>query len=448
MKRVLSKVVVLMLVLAMLFSLAACGKDTTPEKQAAEKPAKVEKDQSESNDKSDDKDPVKVTLWHQWTAAGDKGKVAFDGVLEAANDAFPNIDLEVDEIENEIYKTKIKTAIASNEAPDIFYTWGAGFAKPFVDSGKVLALDEYLNDGTRDKLLTGVLEHLTYDGKVYALPRSMWVGTFYCNTELFDKLNVEIPETYAQMLEAVKIFRANDVTPMAVGEKDRWPGMFYYNILALRTGGAELNDQALRKQASYDSPEFIDAAAKLQELVEAEAFDKGCLGLTRDEAEAEFMRGNTAMYFNHSYPVARFEADTSGVKGKLVAIRFPMVEGGKGTKNELLGGANDGFAVSSQSEVKDEAVQIVKYVCENSAEAVYVAGSALPAWKTDVDPSKLNPLFKQIADIAAEGTDYIISWDTFLEGADADVHKNLVQEIFAGVTSPEKFAKDHQKINE
>ena len=47
-----------------------------------------------------------------------------------------------------------------------------------------------------------------------------------------------------------------------------------------------------------------------------------------------------------------------------------------------------------------------------------------------------------------ESTGYVLAWDTFLEGADADTHKNLVAEIFAGTKTPEDFAKGMQKLNE
>jgi len=74
--------------------------------------------------------------------------------------------------------------VAVNELPDLFYTWGAGFAKPFVESGKVLPIDKYINDGTKDKLLPNTLENFTYNGKIYSLPTFVTAGIFYCNKEL------------------------------------------------------------------------------------------------------------------------------------------------------------------------------------------------------------------------------------------------------------------------
>ena len=72
--------------------------------------------------------------------------------MEQAN---PDVQIKVETVENERYKTKIKTAFATNELPDIFYSWGGGFSKPFIESGKVLSLNQYIDDDTSNKINNG-----------------------------------------------------------------------------------------------------------------------------------------------------------------------------------------------------------------------------------------------------------------------------------------------------
>ncbi|MGE5581701.1 MAG: extracellular solute-binding protein [Bacillota bacterium] len=395
--------------------------------------------------------PKTVTLkfWHLWTTPAEANKVAIDQVLEKFKKAYPNIKVEVDAVENETYKTKIKTAIAANEAPDVFFTWGGGFSQPFVDAKKLLNLTPYLNDGTKNKLVGGSLTYMTYDGKVYALPFSVWAGIFYCNKELFDKYNVQIPDTFDQLLAAVKVFKSKGITPIEVGEKDRWPGMFYQNILAIRTGGAKLSNEALAKKASFNQPAFIQSAALLDQLVKAGAFDSGCLGLSRDESEANFRLGRAAMYYNGSWVAGSLnEQQAPAVYGKVVAKNFPAVTGAKGDPNGFLGGAIDCFAVNAGTKHPKEAVLFAKFIAEQQATIGYEVGALLPAWKVNVDESKLPELTVQISKLIKGSTGFVLAWDTFLSGADADTHLNLVQEIFAGQVTPEKFAVEMQKLNE
>ena len=101
--------------------------------------------------------------------------------------------------------------------------WGGGYAKNYVEAGNVLQLDELMEkNNTKDDLLEGTLTYGTYDDKVYGLPLKQWAGALFCNEDLFEEYNVKIPETFDELLEAVKAFRAEEVTPMALGAKDGW----------------------------------------------------------------------------------------------------------------------------------------------------------------------------------------------------------------------------------
>ena len=447
MKKTLLKVLSLLIVSVLVLGLVACGGKTeapadtkADSTQAAAEPAKEETT-------AEVKEPVTLKLWHMWVSDGDGNKKPFEVVLKHVAEQLPDVKLEIDGVDNESYKTKIKTAIAANEAPDIFFTWAAGFAKPFVDSGKVLCLDDYMAD-IKDKLLAGITQNFTYDGKVYGLPLQMQAGALYCNTELFDTNGVKIPETYEELLAAVKAFNAKGITPMTCGAKDKWPAMWYYDILALRTAGAQLSNDALLKKASFDSPEFTDAAAKMDELAKAGAFGKNALGLSWDESTLAFSEGKAAMIFNGPWVAGIAEGETSKVKGKVKAVKFPAISTGKGTMTEYFGGSGDGFMISANTVDKDAAVKTVKFICEDMARESYLAGAGMPGWKVTIDDSKVAPLLKQLVEMTKDATGWVLWWDVFLEGADADVHKNLVTEVLAGKRTPADYSKEMQKLNE
>ena len=72
-----------------------------------------------------------LNVWTLWTESSqDVNAQVFRKVLAQAQQAMPDLVIQHDATENEAYKTKIKTAIAANEAPDVFFSWGAGFVKP------------------------------------------------------------------------------------------------------------------------------------------------------------------------------------------------------------------------------------------------------------------------------------------------------------------------------
>lgn len=388
-----------------------------------------------------------ITVWTQWTDTDDTNSVAFRAALESAKTELPGIEIIHDATENEAYKTKIKTAISADEAPDVFFSWGAGFLKPFVDGGKVIPLDEYLKDGTLDKMNMGANTNFTFDGEIYGLTFTKWVGSLYCNKEIFDAYNVKLPETFDELLTAVKIFRENNVTPFTVGEKDKWPGMFLQNILAVRTAGAETSNLALNKNASFDTEDFVASAALLKELVDAGAFVDGALGLTYDEGNALFLEGQAAMYFMGDWFAGQIAG--SSIVNEVVAMKFPSIENQKGDQTQFLGGSIDGLCVSSNSENLESSATVVKYLMEQTSRNLAKAGVGIPTWEVDgIQSESSNPIVLQIKELVKGSTGYVLAWDTFLSGAAADDHKNYVQQLFGGTLTPSDFASKMQALNE
>lgn len=145
---------------------------------------------------SDDK--IIIRMLHYWgDTDADISSRYFKQILE--NDfpkAFPNVELVQDTCDNETYKNKIKILMASDEQPDIMFSYGGGFMKSFVDAGKVLALDDYIDDFYKEHMKTDMQENFIFDGKQYGTCCTYGTGVLYCNQELFDKAGAEIPETY------------------------------------------------------------------------------------------------------------------------------------------------------------------------------------------------------------------------------------------------------------
>ncbi len=390
---------------------------------------------------------ITLKLWHIWATDSDSNKKPFQKALEKWNTDNPNIQITTDATESETYKIKIRTAIAVNEAPDIFFAWGAGFAKPFVDAGKVLALDNCLDKNTLNKLDPGILNNFTYDGKIYGLPTFMIAGIFYCNEELFNQYNVNIPDTYNELLEAVKVFRENKITPIAVGLKDGWPGIFYQNILAIRTAGIDKCNAALNKEISFFQPAFVESAERLITLIDAGAFDERCIQYTQHEAELTFLNGRVPMYYGGSWAAGSMDTDDCPVKDKIAVRNFPVIEGAAGDPNGFLGGAIDSFMISSSSNYKQESVEALTAILEDFCKESYLAGAGIPAWKVNVDTSRVKPLAAEIADLLETRDGFVLAWDTFLSGSDAETHINLVTDLFLNKINAEEFAKKMQQLN-
>lgn len=398
-----------------------------------------------------EKEKVTINVWSQFSDPNstDGNYVAFYNALESIKEDLPNIEVVHEGTESESYKVKLKTAMAGNELPDVFFNWGAGTMKPYVDAGLVLPLDDYMTDEAKDKILGGTLDNFTFDGKVYGYPYSVAVASLYVNTELFEENNVKIPENYDEFLEAVDTFKEKGITPISLGEKDLWPGLMIYGIHAIRMAGAEAFNAALNGEASYDTPELQEAAKLVQELAAKGGFGENAMGTSEDDAVAAFKQGKAAMMFMGSWLNGDCEADDAAVKGKISVIKFPVIDGGKGTIDEFHGGAGETFLVSSNTEHPEEAAEVAQYICEKMSKDQYLAGSGMPAWEADMgDTSDVNRLSQEIADLTADATGYVYWLDSLTGGSKADTLMNEIAKLIDGSVTPEDFCKNLQALNE
>jgi len=424
----LKKIIISLLVLSMVFSLSACedkAEDVTD--------STVEK--------------VTLEVWHLWTTENDGNAIAFNKALDEYRADHPNVTINIDATENEAYKTKIKTAISANEAPDVFFSWGAGFAKPFVEAGQVAVITDYLPDGALDDLIMGTTNNFLYDGALYGLPYISWVGVLYCNEEMFEKADVKIPDTFEELMTAIYTFKGEGIIPITVAAKDAWTAMFFQNAATLRTVGAEVSTQALMKEVSFNQDGFIQGAQMVLDMVEAGAFDASALAYTYDEAKIAFLNGESPMMYQGSWFAGEIQnPDLSDIVGKVTVRNFPAIVGGS-FNNEFLGGAIDGLMVSEKCEHKEVAAEFVAYITERMSRESFLQGAGLPTWHVDVTGETIDPLVQEILDLAAGATGYIVAWDTFLSGADVTTHLSLVQELIGDSITAKEFVEGMQALN-
>ena len=145
MKERMKKLGVLLLGTIMALQLTACGGTDNKKPDSSEKTA-------ESGEASDEE--ITLTIWHQSVADTDPVKAIIEDSVEDYHKLHPNVTIVQDGVTGEQYKTKIKTAFAAGEAPDISYMFSGGsFVKPYIDAGYLLPIDDYLTEETKNKVL-------------------------------------------------------------------------------------------------------------------------------------------------------------------------------------------------------------------------------------------------------------------------------------------------------
>jgi raffinose/stachyose/melibiose transport system substrate-binding protein len=221
-----SKTLLLLAVLIIGAVLMACAPAATPTSAPTEAP---ETEAAAPTDAPTEpaEEKVVITWWHISTA--DEHKALWQAMADEYMAAHPNVTVEITVLENEAFKTKLTTVMQGGEPPDIFQSWGGGVMNEYAEAGllKDITADLDADGGAwRSTFAPGALGVYSYKDKNYGVPWDMGMIGFWYNKALFEQAGIkDTPKTWGELLEDVKLLKAAGITPIALGEGDKWPGM-------------------------------------------------------------------------------------------------------------------------------------------------------------------------------------------------------------------------------
>jgi raffinose/stachyose/melibiose transport system substrate-binding protein len=384
---------------------------------------------------------VTVTWWHISTVDDQKAlnqKHADDYMA-----AHPNVNIEITVLENEAFKSKLTTVMQAGTPPDLFQSWGGGVMNEYANAGLLKDITADLaKDGWGASFGPGALAVYGYNGKNYGVPRDFGMVGFWYNKDLFAKAGIQAPPaTWDDLLADIKLLKTAGITPIALGEKDKWPGAFWWEYLAVRLGGQAAFNAAVGRTGKFTDQAFVDAGAKLQDLIALQPFQDGSLGAVFNDESALVGNGKAAMELMGQWAPgnqAGQSVDKKGLGDKLGWFPFPSVAGGKGGPTDALGGGN-GFIVGKNA--PPEAVDFLKYLTSVQSQSDEAKiGMAVPVVKGS-ETALTDPLLKIVQQSAANAPYMQLYYDQYMPPAVGSVINDSVQELFAASGTPADVAK-------
>lgn len=389
-----------------------------------------------------------VTFMHLWPSGEARQHNQIVGeIIAQFGSEYPDLFVEVEALANEQYKDKITVLAASNSLPDVGFTWAAGYMTPFVEAGQFAPLNDLLaQDGLAEQFVSGTLQAFSIDGSTYGLPLELNIAPIFYNKEIFARYGLDVPTTYEEFLHVVEVLRQNRVTPIALGNGERWTGSLWYMYLADRFAGPEVVNDAINGRIPFDHPGLVQAAAEVQRLVRMNAFSFGFNGLSNAEAKAEFLNGQAAMWLIGSWELPQFTTDetvSQEFRDSIGFFRFPTVEGGAGKDTGWVGGPGVALFVNANSAVKARAEQFVKFFVEQWGERAVAEAGVIPGTIVDTSKVDLPTMYLDVLDELAAASSITLFADVQLSPAAAQVHLNQIQALFGLQVTPEQFAQAH-----
>ena len=291
----------LIMAISMVLSMAACGGNTE------EKPSSGSKDITKAADGSQDETknvteaaepreaelnimmsfPQYMDQWETYTKQFEEKMLAEENIKVKVNLEMPSTDQ---------YDSVLQARLTGDDAPDL-YTIHSNNISTYYEAGYLADLS---GEALASKIFDNVKKTVTKEDKLLALPieSTAW-GVLY-NKDIFEKCNLQVPNTLDELKNVCQVLKDNGYTPFMLAYQEQWVPQL---MTALSIGGkvsGELPDWLERMYADNGSYSEISDIFDLIDVVMQNGTDRA-MEEGSEAGSADFAIGKAAMYIQGTW---------------------------------------------------------------------------------------------------------------------------------------------------
>jgi len=367
------------------------------------------------------------------------------GIIRRFEKDNPNIKIESVVMRNWYQLMyQLKKELPTDDGPDLFHTNGGGELEELVSAGLVHDLSKDLDDGWRDGFIRASFDPLTFNGKEYAVPLEQGFIFIWYNKTIFENLGLSKPDTFDDLLEICREVKRAGLVPFAVGNRERWPGAFFFSHLFQRIGGEKVFVSDFTKAPNYSDirESFISAAEKVVALEEAGAFHKDIDYTDYPQQRQMLIQGQAVMQLNGNRLLGYLRAEGPEIIDHLDIFPFPVVHHGKGTTADVFGGSLATYGMSARSRNKKEAVLFLRSLTNELAarDIIFTLGD-VPAVKHVSYENYPSKVHGAIAKQLEQAHRIQVHYFKYLPPHAAGVYLNVIAGLITRDLTPEEAFK-------
>lgn len=395
---------------------------------------------STENSNENDEETVEIDFFHRWP--NEPRKSFYDEKIEEYMEANPNVKINVNSVLNDSYKEKIKVQVSSNDLPDIFTSWSDSFARNLVSSGKIMSLDDIMNEDKEwsDKIIASQLSGFTFDDTTYGIPFTVDGKAFFYNTQVFEENNIEPPETYDEFIEVLdKLVQAGYETPLVEGLTDKWAISHYLGTIFQRIlDPAVLENDYNEETAEFTDTGYVEGLEVFQELTTY--MGEISTAIDHETARNMFSNGEIPIIYMQFAEIMMVEEMNDF---DFDFFDFPAFKDGKGDPKALTG-APEGWMLSK--EASPEAIDFLKFLTsEETAFEFTKAAGQLNAIEGAVTEENTSDNSVKAYDLIIEASSTAPWFDNAVNINIADIFMKGGQSLAIDETTPESIMEEVQQ---
>nr|WP_302597563.1 extracellular solute-binding protein [uncultured Cellulosilyticum sp.] len=287
-----------------------------------------------------------MSSWGAYDSKADRLKL----ILKNLNEKYPNLTIKDSSMAGEDFLFILKTDFASGNPPDLFGLWPGLDFETLVANHRIADLTDVLKEDQEwyERFKASSWDYVTINDRIYGLPIEAIYEGLFINQDLFDAYDVKIPTTFEELLEAVKIFKANGIIPIAYNSTPE--GSYLYQNIIMKLGGKEDVEHPFDNEGNM-KPCFLEGMKYMKILYENGAFPEDIFTLDDKARNDLFLQKKAAMIVQGSWFIGDNVLDENDTSVKIIA--FPDIKGGKADSSAIIYGLGNGILHISQNAWED-----------------------------------------------------------------------------------------------
>lgn len=226
------------------------------------------------------------------------------------------------------YKQQFPLWLSTNTSPDILYWQGGERLLAYAREGALRPLDDLWQEQRwKESFGQAMQEAVSLNGHTYALPFSYYHWGIFYSQSVLAQAGVTPPDTWQALLQACTRLRAQGITPIVVGGKDKWPVLAWFDYINLRLNGLAFHQALTRGLISYHDPRVRAVLQHWQQLIQARCFNDNLAQLNWDDSIPYLYFRKAAMTLMGSFaPTPRNNDDIKAQPFPTIRPEIPRYE--------------------------------------------------------------------------------------------------------------------------
>ncbi len=382
-------------------------------------------------------DVVTLSFFNRWPVEPEN--TYFKTLIEEFEKENPNIKIDMESVQEQAYKDKVRVIMGTADTPDIFYSWSGEFAKSFARGNKALDLTSYLEADSEwfERIYAAQFGPFSMDDKIYGIPITMDQKIFYYNKNIFDQLGIDPPQTWKDFVTVTEEIKNAGIVPISFGNKEPWAVAHYLTTLNQKMvpEDVRLGDYEGSSSDSFTHPGYIEALKTLQEVVKYTNEDPN--SLSYDFSKQLFINEEAAMIYEQTSQIPQY--DTSFEIG---IFEFPQLSEQKGDPNYITG-APQGYMISANTEHPAEAVKFLKFMTtKEMGQKLFEETGLISAVTGAVNEENANQAQLDSMKQIDEADNTALWLDTAIDIKIVNAYLSSTQLMLVGEKTPEEVMED------